>query len=91
MSLPEGLSSFKSLNIDVCLFFLVMVLQISIRYNIVFSQSREINFLASDELNSNEQRLRKRSYRDIIHRGERLLNLLTTGGSGGGRLSGAAK
>lgn len=57
MSLPEGLSSFKSLNIDVCLFFLVMVLQISIRYNIVFSQSREINFLASDELNSNEQRL----------------------------------
>ena len=57
MSFPEGLGCLKSLDIDVSLLFFVMVFQISVGYNIIFSASREINFLASDELNSNEQRL----------------------------------
>ena len=52
VSVPEGLSSFKSLDVVVGLFFLVVVLQVSVRHHIVLSQSRKVDLLASYKLKS---------------------------------------
>ena len=54
MRIPESLRCLKTVDVLVGLFFLVVVLPVSVSDNVVLSQRWEVNLLSSDFLNSNE-------------------------------------
>ena len=53
MCVPEGLSGFQSIDVIVGLLFLIVMLPVSVSYNVILSQSWGVNLLASFSLNSN--------------------------------------
>ena len=57
MSFPISFCSLESLNIDIGLFFLFMLFNISVRDDIVFSHGRQIDFFTSN----NFRRISRRS------------------------------
>ena len=50
MGFPESLCCFKSLYVNVCFLFLVVVLEVSVVDHVVFSHGRKINLFTSHDL-----------------------------------------